>query len=79
MWTLLNLLFGCAHKHTTFPISTRGFKSLRKQVTEHNTYVVCLDCGKELPYSWEEMRMLPEGTKQTASVGEEVGSFSTTK
>ena len=21
-------------------------------------YVVCLDCGKELPYDWQEMRVI---------------------
>jgi hypothetical protein len=24
------------------------------------TYVVCLDCGREFPYDWREMRILAE-------------------
>lgn len=24
------------------------------------TYVVCLDCGKEFAYDWNQMRVLPE-------------------
>ena len=29
------------------------------------TYVVCLDCGREFPYDWKEMKMVrtkPEGS-----------------
>jgi len=25
-----------------------------------DTYIVCLDCGREMPYSWNEMRVLKE-------------------
>ena len=48
--------FHCAHKHTSFPITLR----LRRDGTgmAARTYVVCLDCGREFPYSWEEMKML---------------------
>ena len=45
--SLLNAMFGCSHKRTTFPI-TRPQKS---------TYIVCLECGQEFPYNWKEMRM----------------------
>jgi hypothetical protein len=45
---LLNSLFGCSHQHTTFP-QTRTRKK--------ETYVVCLDCGKEFSYNWQEMRI----------------------
>ena len=76
---LMNLLFGCTHRHTTFPISPRA-KALRRQADHFDTYVVCLDCGKEMAYSWEEMRVLPESSsKPTASVPEQVGSFSVSK
>ena len=26
-------------------------------LVRNGTYVVCLDCGKELPYDWDEMRL----------------------
>ncbi len=58
MWaSLSNLMFGCMHRNTTFPISRR---SRRGEVKKHDTYVVCLDCGKEFPYSWEEMRIVKQ-------------------
>ncbi len=43
----LDFLFGCVHKNQTRPFT------LNK-----TCYTVCLDCGRELPYSWAEMRPL---------------------
>ena len=41
--------------------------SRRNQSTAKvGTYVVCLDCGKELAYDWKEMRVM-EGNPQAAS------------
>jgi hypothetical protein len=39
-----------------------------------NTYVVCLDCGQEMPYSWPEMRVMKErrraqGKEEVSQVG----------
>jgi hypothetical protein len=54
---LLNALFGCSHKRTTFPctpIRRLAPSSLR---ATQGTYVVCLDCGQEFSYDWQEMRM----------------------
>lgn len=49
---------GCAHVKMSFP-RTRGEKeAIDNQVTLPKTYVVCLDCGKELPYNWEKMQIL---------------------
>jgi len=56
--TLLNALLGCTHRRTTFPITPSrkaGFSPAGDQ--RHNTYVVCLDCGKEFGYDWAEMRI----------------------
>jgi len=50
--TMLNMFFGCSHRRTTFPLTLA-----RKGAPRHNTYVVCLDCGKELDYNWNEMRV----------------------
>ena len=43
---LFSFFFGCFHKRTTFPITIKK-----------RTYVACLTCGKELPYSWRTMRL----------------------
>lgn len=62
MSSFLNLFFGCSHSRTTFPITPtrRGAvagSSYAGQPKRHNTYVVCLDCGKEFDYNWKEMRV----------------------
>jgi hypothetical protein len=55
---LMNVLLGCSHRRTTFPITPArraGFSQAPGQ--RHSTYVVCLDCGKEFGYNWSEMRI----------------------
>ena len=55
---LMNVLLGCSHRRTTFPITPArkaGFAPAPGQ--RHSTYVVCLDCGKEFGYNWSEMRI----------------------
>ena len=57
--TVFNVLLGCAHRRTTFPI-TPSRKSGRLPLSgaaRRGTYVVCLDCGKEFGYDWAEMRI----------------------
>jgi hypothetical protein len=44
---MLRWLFGCNHANTTWPLTPK----------KRQTYVVCLDCGKEFSYNWAEMRM----------------------
>jgi len=46
---LLDILFGCGHRKTTFPLTSGG--------NLESTYVVCLHCGKEFHYDWKQMRM----------------------
>jgi hypothetical protein len=43
----------CSHEHLTFPITPRD----RSGRIGGSTYVVCLDCGKEFAYRWDEMRL----------------------
>ena len=53
---ILAYLFDCVHPHTTWPRRHRaGF-----------AYVACLDCGRELPYSLDSMRIVTraEGLQQ---------------
>jgi Fe2+ or Zn2+ uptake regulation protein len=76
--TLFNFFFGCTHRNTTFPFSARSNGAVRNH-HNHAAYVVCLDCGKEFPYSWEEMRILPEPKESATGVAEQVRSFSITK
>jgi DNA-directed RNA polymerase subunit RPC12/RpoP len=51
--TLLNLVFRCGHRRLTrpvTPVTTVG-------VPHGETYVVCLDCGKQFSYDPKEMRL----------------------
>jgi len=58
MARLFDAFFGCWHSHYSFPMTIRR-KNLRGQSAASitGTYVVCLDCGKELPYDWTRMKV----------------------
>src|SRR5215208_6278627 len=51
--TLLNLLFRCSHRRLTRPVTpvTKGGQP------HGETYVVCLECGKQFAYDFKAMRM----------------------
>jgi hypothetical protein len=55
--SLLNAMFGCSHKRTTFPITPARRTQLSADSARRGTYVVCLDCGKEFDYSWKDMKI----------------------
>jgi hypothetical protein len=54
--SLLNILFGCTHRKTTFPL-TPSRSSLAVAAKRGGAYVVCLKCGSEFAYDWREMRV----------------------
>ena len=59
--SLLQAVFGCAHRKTTFPLTPirRGAIAARSNTEpKAQTYIACLDCGKELPYDWDRMRKI---------------------
>ena len=53
----LDALFGCWHNRYSFPLTVHS-RSRSKAAAVTGTYVVCLDCGKELPYDWDEMKVV---------------------
>ena len=55
---LLALLGFCQHQNTTFPQTPRPGQRRIPAASLTGTYVVCTDCGAELPYDWREMRVL---------------------
>ena len=71
---LLDALFGCWHRNYTFPRTVRrgGERSAAASLT--GTYVVCLDCGKELPYDWNTMKVVT-APEERASIREAVESY----
>ena len=61
---LFDAFFGCWHNHYSFPISVRSGTYRTKAASLTGTYVVCLDCGKEMPYDWQEMRVIGTPSEQ---------------
>lgn len=55
---LLDAFFGCWHNHYSFPITVRSGSRRNTAASLTGTYVVCLDCGKEFPYDWQEMKVI---------------------
>ena len=58
MASIVDKLFGCSHKKYSFPRSTKSGQRRSPAAALTGTYVVCLDCGKEFPYDWQEMKVL---------------------
>jgi hypothetical protein len=58
MAKLFDALFGCKHSNYTFPISVRSRSRRNPAALLTGTYVACLDCGKELPYDWQDMKIV---------------------
>ena len=58
--SVLESLFGCSHRATTFPLTPTRNMAGRSAVSignRHGAYVVCLNCGREFGYDWHAMRM----------------------
>lgn len=65
---IFRLLFHCSHKRITLPITPAG----KPGTPPAQPYVVCLDCGGQFAYDWNEMRMgkkinSPEATAEEES------------
>ncbi len=58
MANLLDVLFGCRHSHYSFPITVRPRSRRNSAAALTGTYVACLDCGKEFPYDWQDMKVV---------------------
>lgn len=73
--SLVNAFLGCSHRRTTFPLTPGRKTNLAAPgAVRHGTYVVCLDCGKEFRYDWNEMRQaeavsvcVPAGAEESYS------------
>jgi hypothetical protein len=55
---LVDALFGCRHSRYGFPRTIRGRARRPPAATLTGTYVACLDCGREFPYDWDEMKVV---------------------
>ncbi|MFB3815875.1 MAG: hypothetical protein ACE14L_17365 [Terriglobales bacterium] len=70
MFKLLDVLFGCTHKRYTFPISTRPGQRRSQAAMVTGTYVVCLECGREFPYDWRQMKVISSPVERPAALAE---------
>ncbi len=61
---LFDAVFGCWHHHYSFPITVPSGKRRNSAAHLTGTYVVCLDCGTELPYDWSEMRVIDSASER---------------
>ena len=66
--SFLDVLFGCSHKKLSFPITVRGVRRRSQAASVTGTYVVCLDCGHEFPYDWNQMKVLRENSSSGVPV-----------
>jgi hypothetical protein len=65
--SFMNLFLGCSHRNTTFPLTPNRKSPGMPAQGRHGTYVVCLDCGRELGYDWNEMRVGKPVTARSAA------------
>ena len=63
---LVDAMFGCWHSHYSFPITIKAGARRGLPASRPGTYVVCLDCGKELPYDWQQMRVVSRSGRAAA-------------
>ena len=75
MLGFLDILFGCYHKNYSFPITKKRGQHVSPAAALTGTYVVCLDCGKEFPYDWDEMRVLNPKTRQFEGLSAKATQF----
>jgi hypothetical protein len=61
LFGFLDAMFGCTHKNYSFPFTPKDRHSC-SAAAPTGTYVVCLGCGKEFPYDWREMKVVPADT-----------------
>jgi hypothetical protein len=63
---VFDMLFGCWHRRYSFPITTRPGQRRTEAASVTGTYVVCLDCGKEFPYDWRQMKVVSARSQERA-------------
>ena len=61
---LIDVFFGCRHSRYSFPVTIRGARPRPQAGALTGTYVACLDCGREFPYDWQEMKVITSSSEQ---------------
>jgi len=58
LYALIKYGFSCGNKNLSFPITKKPGQRLLPAAQLTGTYVACLDCGREMPYDWNKMKVL---------------------
>jgi hypothetical protein len=64
---LMDVIFGCWHARYSFPMTVRRGSRRNATTARVGTYVVCLDCGKELTYDWHQMRVVSAPPRESSA------------
>jgi hypothetical protein len=75
MTSVFDMLFGCWHKNYSFPITQRNGHRRPEAASLTGTYVVCLDCGREFAYDWQEMKVVADGPRISAGLAKTAASY----
>lgn len=67
---LYDVVFGCRHSRYSFPVTIRRATRRPPAAALTGTYVACLDCGKEFPYDWQEMKVITSPERHRARLAE---------
>ncbi len=73
--TFLDVLFGCSHRNYSFPITSKSGTRRSEAASATGTYVVCLDCGKEFAYDWQEMKVVASPQKARSRLAAALESY----
>jgi len=68
MVRFLDALFGCSHKNFSFPITKRRSQRRSAAASVTGTYIVCLDCGKEFAYDWQQMKIVSRRARRAKNL-----------
>jgi hypothetical protein len=66
----VDAVFGCWHSRYSFPVTVRKGTRRPEAAALTGTYVACLDCGREFPYDWQEMRVITSPEQHAANRAE---------
>jgi hypothetical protein len=55
---IFDAVFGCWHSRYSFPITGSQPPRRNSPAAVNLTYVVCRQCGKQLPYDWQQMKVV---------------------
>ena len=67
---LVDAVFGCRHDRYSFPVTVRRAAHRPQAAALTGTYVVCLDCGKEFAYDWQQMKVITSPERHREQVAE---------